>query len=244
MSLYVKVFTNFYTHRKTMRLRALLGEDAFWIPPRIWAYAAENQPDGDFSSYSDGELAGLIGYSKDATSMLQALLQAGFMDPDRKVHDWAEHNSFHKVFSDRARCAAIAKWEKERTKEKEKKGDEMRRDEASIASSMLQASPKARFVPPDFETVQFHAVKIGLPESEALKFFNYYGSNGWRVGKNPMKNWAMAIAGWKVRWETERKTSFNGKPEPKSILEQNMDDLLKRAQQLEKRTQSRNHAND
>ena len=119
MSLFVKVFTSFYTHRKTMRARAILGDDAFWVLPRLWAYAAENQPDGDFSGYSDQEIAMLIGYSKDATSMLQALLQAGFIDENRRIHDWAEHNSYHQTFADRAKVAAKARWEKERTKEKE-----------------------------------------------------------------------------------------------------------------------------
>jgi hypothetical protein len=30
------------------------------------------------------------------------------------------------------------------------------------------------------------------------KFFSYYESNGWKVGRNPMKNWKMAIVG---QWE-------------------------------------------
>lgn len=142
MSLYVKVFTNFYTHRKTMRLRAVLGDDAFWVPPRLWAYAAENQPDGDFSSYTDSEIAMLVGYMKDATSMLQALISSGFVDPDRKIHDWAEHNSYHQVFADRARKAALAKWDKEKKNQKEKeentddrKGEDRRQARFKHASS-------------------------------------------------------------------------------------------------------------
>jgi DNA-binding Lrp family transcriptional regulator len=31
---------------------------------------------------------------------------------------------------------------------------------------------------------------------EANKFFNYYESNGWKVGKNPMKNWKAAANNW------------------------------------------------
>ena len=30
---------------------------------------------------------------------------------------------------------------------------------------------------------------------QAERFFDYYDSNGWRVGKNPMKNWKSAAAG-------------------------------------------------
>ena len=58
-----------------------------------------------------------------------------------------------------------------------------------------------RFKPPSVEEVKLHAEKIGLPESQALQFWNYYESNGWRVGKNGMKSWVGSIAGWKVRWE-------------------------------------------
>jgi hypothetical protein len=32
--------------------------------------------------------------------------------------------------------------------------------------------------------------------TEGEKFWNYYESNGWRVGRNPMKNWKAAAANW------------------------------------------------
>lgn len=35
--------------------------------------------------------------------------------------------------------------------------------------------------------------------TEAEKFWNYYEANGWRVGKNPMKDWRAAAAGWNSR---------------------------------------------
>ena len=33
----------------------------------------------------------------------------------------------------------------------------------------------------------------------AQHFFNYYESNGWRVGKNPMKSWQAALTSWNAR---------------------------------------------
>lgn len=109
-NLYVQVKTGFYSHRKTAKLRALLGDDALWIPPRLWAYAAEHQPDGDLSSYESAELANLIGCYKYATSMLQALKDCGYVDEDGKIHDWEEHNSYHVSYSARAKKAAAARW--------------------------------------------------------------------------------------------------------------------------------------
>ena len=43
------------------------------------------------------------------------------------------------------------------------------------------------------------------------KFFNFYESNGWKVGKNPMKNWKACV----ITWE---KTEYN-KPRKESNME-------------------------
>ena len=35
------------------------------------------------------------------------------------------------------------------------------------------------------------------------KFFNYYESNGWKVGKNPMKDWKAAVRTWEQKQTKE-----------------------------------------
>lgn len=112
--LYVRVLTSFYSHRKTAKLRYLIGDDAFWVVPRLWSYAAENQPDGDLSQYESGQIAMLLECSKHATSIKQALIDSGFVDPDGRIHDWAEHNGYHDRFAERARTAAKVRWAKQR----------------------------------------------------------------------------------------------------------------------------------
>jgi hypothetical protein len=37
--------------------------------------------------------------------------------------------------------------------------------------------------------------------NQHLRFHAYYSSVGWKVGKNPMKNWKAAAAGWLMRKE-------------------------------------------
>lgn len=121
-TLYVKIRTGFYTHKKTAILKLLIGNDAYWVPPRIWAYCAENQPDGNLSGYPPELIASLIGYQGDATSMHQALIKSGYLDACGMVHDWEEHNGYHVTFSVRAKAAAAARWSKK--KEAKKKGEE------------------------------------------------------------------------------------------------------------------------
>ena len=64
-----------------------------------------------------------------------------------------------------------------------------------------------RFVKPTLQEItEVMAVKIRekygsnvadtLINDQAENFLNYYESNGWRVGKNPMKNWHCAVANW------------------------------------------------
>jgi len=48
------------------------------------------------------------------------------------------------------------------------------------------------------QALEYFSFRIGLEQGkiEAEKFFNYYESNGWKVGKNPMKNWKAAANNW------------------------------------------------
>jgi len=59
--------------------------------------------------------------------------------------------------------------------------------------------PTARFQKPTLEELTAEAIKIGLPITEVDKFWNYYESNGWKVGKNPMKSWPAALRNWLSR---------------------------------------------
>ena len=47
---------------------------------------------------------------------------------------------------------------------------------------------------PTLEEVIARADEILLPAREAQKFYCFYESKGWRVGKSPMKVWRSALA--------------------------------------------------
>ena len=181
--LYIRVLTGFYTHKKTIRLKIKLGADAFWIPPRIWAYAAENQPDGDLSAYSSEELAELIGFASNARcnaqAMLQALKDSGFIEESGMIHDWHEHNGYHKSFSERAKKAAAARWSKEKppTPPKEGKGN---RKEDSGDKHCLSDAPSIPAVGGDGEHSAF--IK-GWTENFKAHFGFEYVFDGGRDGK-------------------------------------------------------------
>lgn len=59
--------------------------------------------------------------------------------------------------------------------------------------------PSTRFQKPTLEQLNTKAALIGLSTTEVDKFWNYYESNGWKVGKNPMKSWSAALQNWLSR---------------------------------------------
>lgn len=55
--------------------------------------------------------------------------------------------------------------------------------------------PKKKFSPPSVEDVLAYARDNNL-RVDGERFVNYYTSIGWKVGKNPMKDWHAAVRAW------------------------------------------------
>lgn len=55
--------------------------------------------------------------------------------------------------------------------------------------------PRTRFVPPSLEDVQSYC-RERQNDVDAQRFIDYYTSNGWKVGKNSMKDWKAAVRNW------------------------------------------------
>ncbi len=64
----------------------------------------------------------------------------------------------------------------------------------------LQKSPEnpGKFIKPTVKEVTKYAKTIGY-ELDGQAFCDYYESNGWRVGRNPMKSWHGAVGSWKAK---------------------------------------------
>ncbi|WP_395042890.1 transcriptional regulator [Flavobacterium sp.] len=77
---------------------------------------------------------------------------------------------------------------KNETTEKEKKLREKKKD-ILVTSSAVEK--------PTIENVKAYFLEQHFPELEAIKFFNYFSSNGWLVGgKTPMVDWQAAAQNW------------------------------------------------
>jgi hypothetical protein len=68
---------------------------------------------------------------------------------------------------------------------------------AELTDYLRSVQPKKteRFVKPTIQEIQAHILEKGYT-FDAEAFYAFYESNGWKVGKNPMKNWKMACTTW------------------------------------------------
>ena len=60
-------------------------------------------------------------------------------------------------------------------------------------------STPARFQRPTLPEVEMYVAMMGYEGFNAQHFWSYYESIGWKVGKNPMKDWKAAVRSWRSK---------------------------------------------
>ena len=107
-----------------------------------------------------------------------------------------DSNSYQTVANDSNSYQSEAKGShKEKKKNnKEKEGNE---------KEAINIVPLKRFVPPTEDEVALYCLER-RNHVNAQKFVDYYSSNGWKVGRNPMKDWKAAVRTWEKSEITEK----------------------------------------
>ena len=190
--------------------------------------------------YTPSMLADELGYDETVVAAaLNAFERLGMIsttaDSFLQVDGWEEHQNIDGMERIReSKRMAQAKW---RAKKKEnvsvdstvdsteiderisvdyadKDKDRDRDKEYIYGSSCMGAltgptTTRQRFTPPSADDVRAYAAEKGYTiDPEA--FVDYYTANGWKVGKNPMKDWRAAVRTW-VRKEKENGRTSNSK---------------------------------
>ena len=76
--------------------------------------------------------------------------------------------------------------------------EEVEAEEVAPSEVDKPANPRAPMKRPTLEEVQACIAERGY-NVDAELFMNHYESNGWKVGKNPMKSWRAALVTWQKR---------------------------------------------
>lgn len=75
-----------------------------------------------------------------------------------------------------------------------------------------------RFCKPTVEDVKAYCCQRGN-HVDAERFISHYESNGWKVGRNPMKDWKAAVRTWE-------RSSYESPPKPNRQRDASLDDLF------------------
>lgn len=79
--------------------------------------------------------------------------------------------------------------------------------EEKPAQEIQQEKPKRKnFVKPTVEEIAAYCKEKNY-NINAQQFFNYYESNGWKIGRNAMKSWQATVQNWNIRDKANNKAT-------------------------------------
>lgn len=89
-------------------------------------------------------------------------------------------------------------------------------EDNKIDKIVVDQSTPAPFKIPTIEAVKTFAERHGKAVVDPVTFYEYYQANGWKVGKNKMKDWRAAFRMWESR-EKGARPSGSGTKKPEDV---------------------------
>lgn len=180
----------------------------------FWGHAIEVCEDGDVSSWGAEYLAEIMGFKiATAERMFDCLRRHSWVDStgnQHLIHDWLDFAGtfLRGKYSNRNRERLRKIW----ALHGKIYGDANRQPIGSISAADntlpnltipikkigADKPPRPKFVKPTAEQVAEYAKKIGFPLDGQL-FVDHYESNGWLIGRAPMKDWQATVRTWKKK---------------------------------------------
>jgi len=103
--------------------------------------------------------------------------------------------------------------EKESNKEKEENLEQKKETPIGVKEKKgtlySQLIPPKKFVPPKLDEVRSYIREKGY-SIDADRWWNFYESKGWMIGKNKMRNWHAAVATWKKMDDKKKSYGYDG----------------------------------
>jgi uncharacterized protein YdaU (DUF1376 family) len=193
-------------------------------------------PDATTADVADSLQVVMRVSQQDAQQALQMFVQHGLFevtDNDQVKSERIERNIMARnEVSNRGKHAAAKRWDAT-AMPKQCHGNaeamllhnitEHNSTEEKNSSSVRKRTTNARPVD-DAECIAYFA-ELNMPAAEAQRFTDYYTANGWRVGRNPMKDWKAAARNWRKgfndRVAQQQPTQARTAPQglPKQVVE-------------------------
>lgn len=106
---------------------------------------------------------------------------------------------------DKAKKSAEIRWGYANALRTQSDGNAVKESKEKKSNSIGQEE-KIRFVKPNRDDVRAYMIELNMADL-SQRFVDYYESNGWRVGRNAMKDWKAAVRTWKQQNNEKTKTT-------------------------------------
>ena len=101
---------------------------------------------------------------------------------------------------------------------------EIEKEKEIHSSAKSTTTKRKRFEKPTLSEIKAYCIERGN-KVDAQHFFDYYESNGWRVGKNSMKNWQAAVRTWERSEYRKPNSKKNSKEDAINVVNNLMNKL-------------------
>lgn len=108
-----RVSTSFFRHHKIIKLKRRLGYAGPYALLTLWAYAAENKPEGSLAGMDAEDIAIAALWEDDSELFVSTLRDIGLLDQGEGgvycLHEWREHNPWAAEASERSDKARLSR---------------------------------------------------------------------------------------------------------------------------------------
>ena len=241
---WLKLHKDFFQRKEIKRLRKIAGGDTYTI---IYLKMLLRSIMSDGKLYFDGleddfasELAlDLDEKEENVQITIQYLLKSGLLemcsDEEYYLPDTKDSTGCETAAASRMRRCRAKKEQLERNNvtrmlqsgygEKEKELEKDKEIEKEIDSSAKSTTTKRkRFEKPTLSQITQYCLERNN-NVNAEQFYDYYESNGWKVGKNSMKDWKAAVRTWERSEYRKPNSKKNSKEDAINVVNNLMNKL-------------------
>ena len=234
---WLKLHKDFFQRKEIKRLRKIAGGDTYTI---IYLKMLLRSIMSDGKLYFDGleddfasELALDLDENEENVQItVQYLLKSGLLEmcsdeeyylPDTKDSTGCETAAASRMRKCRAKkeqleCNNVTPMLQNGYGEIEKEL-EIEKDSSAKSNTIK----RKRFEKPSISDIQQYCIERNN-NVNAEQFFDYYESNGWKVGKNSMKDWKAAVRTWERNRYDQPVKSKNSKTDAMNVVKELMEE--------------------
>lgn len=239
---WLKLHKDFFQRKEIKRLRKIAGGDTYTI---IYLKMLLRSIMSDGKLYFDGleddfasELAlDLDEKEENVQITVQYLLKSGLLEmcsdeeyylPDTKDSTGCETAVASRVRKHREKqkalqCNANVTQVKHLCNGEIEIEKELELEIEKDSSAKSTTTKRKRFEKPSISDIQQYCIERNN-NVNAEQFFDYYESNGWKVGKNSMKDWKAAVRTWERNRYDQSVKSKNSKADAMNVVKELMEE--------------------